>query len=321
MKIDIEYVLKCLKQEKYEDAIKYLDNIKMHDETRLGNNLIRIIVTMNRINNYNKYEAPEVEYTNPRERSISRFFEALRVKDFIEANFLVDDCIEYLKSQYRDYEEMQIYKEVLAYAVEVQRRTIERSSAITRISELTHEIEVYTKSSREVRVNDLYWLIEDMEEIIDLSTSINRNSSRIQYAAGIINTILDFSDGVYRDKDYFGDVVKITDKKEVLNKLYAELESGQYPSAYSSVKKHITYTKNNADWIYKLYHMLLRYLMELLNEYVPKDHTTSKNSVYIVHNQSEEIDYDKLYDDVLKNENEKDVDLLANLVLVRSMQK
>ena len=315
MKIDSDYVLECLKTGDYQKAIKYLDYMNIHEDTRFGNQLVKIIATMNRINGFNKYEYPNEEYTMPKEKSVSRFYEALRHKDFIEASKLVDDAIDYLKSQYRDYEEMQVFKEVLVYAVDVQQRAILRANNIPRMSELTHEIEVYTRSTKEIKDEDLYWLLDRMDEIVYLSQEIDRDSNKMKFASEIIYTILDFSDGAYRDVDYFGDVTEYGEKNKILNRFYKQLMNGQYPSAFSTLKRYINSSNKKLDWTYKLYYMLLNRLNGILTAYKPED------DKYIVHNQSEEIDYDKLYEDVLENKEEKDVDLLANLVLVRSLKK
>ena len=313
MKININYVLKCLKYEEYEYAIEYLDDVKKEDETRLGNQLLRIIVTMNRINNFNKYDYPIVDYKNPKEKSIARFFESLKYKDFKEASELVDNCIEYLKKNYRDYEEMNIYKQVLVYANEVQQRTLRRSNNLTRMSNLTHEIEVYTKNNNEVKFDDLFWLLDYMEQIMEISDEVERFSSKIQYASELINTIINLSDGVYRDKNYFGDVSNYSEDHNLLSKFYTQMTNGQYTSAFSTMKRYMHHSNRNRDWIYKLYYMLLNCLNRMLTAYKPED----KN--YIVHNQN--IDYNDLFDKTLRDENINDPELLGNLALVRSLTK
>ena len=316
MKLDIDYVFECLDEERYNELIKYLDKVKEHDETQFSNQLVKVIVAMNRINTLNNYKYPEVEYKNSRRRSVSRFYEALRNKDFEEARFLVDDAIEYLDSQYRDYEELEIYKDILEYAIDVQKRAIKRSEDLARITELTEELEKYTKKNKTVKEEDFGWLLDTMEEIIDLSEANNRHSSKIRYATDIIYTILDFNDGVYRDRNYFGYVSEYPEETNAIDVVYKNLENGQYPSAYSTLKRYSMCAHREIKWMYKLYLMLLRYLKDILNAYEPVVITSDEETIC-----NENIDFDRMFEDALEDDNIKDPELLANLVLVRTLNK
>ena len=310
MRIDVDYVVECLKNEKYEEAIDYLDNIKLNHETRLGNQLLRMIVTMNRINKFNKYEYPKTNYENPKELPVARLYEALKFKDFKEANNIVDSAIEYLKERDRAYEEMEAYKKALVYANEVQQRTIKRSKDLTRMSDITHEIELYVRHNDVIKFESLEWLHKNINEIIQISESVNRPSTKMQYASELITTIVNFSDNVYRDENYFGNVCDYKGDHTRIDKMYTQLLNGQYPDAYNSLRKYIIDSNRKVEWIYKLYYMLLSYLKEVLNTYKKNCHVDSN---YIAYNQ--------LFNDVLKDKKVNDPELLANLVLIKSLEK
>ena len=306
MKINVNYVIKCMKNKEYDNAVEYLDYVMEHDDTRLARQLVKIVASTSRIEKFTKYDYPECEYKNPREKFISRFYEALKYKDFKEASILADMCIDYFKEHDRDYDEMLAYKEILVYATDVQQQVCTKSNNITKLNSLTNALENYVRNTKEIQHDDLFELLDVIEEIIDLSYETGRSSNKMKYASEIIYTIIDFSDGVYRDKTYFGKEANYMDVYGNLNTLYAELEVGDYNSAYNSVKKYLNTTKK-VNWIYILYYRLLKHLHSIISTY------NRENSI-------DAIDFTDMYNKTIKDKNINDADLLANLVLVRTLK-
>ena len=104
--------LNMVNEKRYDEIIRILQK-EDHISNRMFRVVFKMLKGMKNIEKSKFYACNEVEYENPKTKCINRFYEALRYKDYIEANTMVNESIMFLNKKNEDTSEMEVYRKVL----------------------------------------------------------------------------------------------------------------------------------------------------------------------------------------------------------------
>ncbi len=309
-KFNLGILKKLLSEENYDEIIHLL---KYSDNDRLNNIVSKLI---NKLSLYTKpnfiYKDKEQKPIIENDYPLENFFEAISNKNYQEAYKLTFSCIETLKKENKDIEEMQIYQLILEKLINVINKIKAEAPYKTRLKEINDII--FNPQVRNIlKLKDLLNEKDELEEKLDFDDETTLYN---EIALQIIDVINEASKNSSITSQSFSNFEN--NNENLKEKLIETLKNGDYISAIKIYKKKDFYQQIKYDKD-KNYLLLYRELLNILNSKLEKNELF-ENSVNSklpqVINNNKTIDYlsivkklikkqryDELYKYYIENEN------------------
>lgn len=326
MYINNKIVEKLIKEKKYDELLDLLHQyFSTHDHSnKFYFYILRMVEQMDYIKALRYYSRPKVVYEYDYNYSLKRFHEAIKYRDYEEAYYLSDGCIQYLNKTNQSTYQISIYQLVLEDLVKIQHEKYEETNKKIQNKRKT---ERKTKSfdvlfKKLVDINTSYvknfneTAISELKEVIDNILEINKKEDfgcmQLNYMKEIISLIEQIKEYKVVDENYFYNLDK--DQTD----FYNLLANGDYISAFEYIRQ-----KNNKDKLSQnrntlytnIFLKLLKYLNRQLknNKYKACDYRLTSE---IIKEQLEYENYEQCLDTYINSNLKTDEEVISKVLIL-----